>query len=846
MSLQRLLVRVADACRHRAVLVVLAGAVCAALSLLFAAGHLGVTTNTSGLFSSRLSWRRAADEFNRQFPQFDNLLVIAIDAAEPEEAEQTAADLAAKLQADKTNFTSVTRPDASPFFHKEGLLFLSPTQLSALMDQTIAAQPFLGQLVADPSARGLFSALALLGMGASQGNVDLSPYFPALRGFDAAIRNALDGHPQPLSWQALLGGGLTDLAGKYHFVLAQPRLNYGSLEPGGEATLAIRTAAAGLPFVVSGQAHVAITGQVALSDEEFSSVAEGVAVGLVASIVLITLWLFLAVKTWRLIVPILLTLVLGLSLTLFFAAAAVGTLNLISVGFGILFVGIAVDFAIQFSVRFRERRHEFADFGEAIRQTAVRTGEQILVAAVATAAGFLAFVPTDFVGVAELGLIAGVGMLIAFVCTITFLPAAITLFRPPGEPGLVGFHWAIPLDPLVAAWRKPILLVFAAVAIAGVALSPGLAFDSNPLDTKNQHTEAMRTLRALANSPLTNPYTIDILAPSVPDAAALAAKLRPLSTVDSVRSLDSFVPADQDKKLAIIQDAQSILEPTLTAPASTTPVTPAVLRMAAGTALEQITPALPKLKPDTPLQGIAADLKRLTTAPDAVVMATNASLTRFLPQELDQLRDFAECRARDGCLPPAGHQAGLGAAGRARPHSGAAEAGDQCHERRPGGVREAGDGGGAGRRWAGRDDRSDQCDDRRRIPLRRDICVRGDRGDSVHRAAPAAGRCAGAGAAGAVRADDASGRGAAAAAAELRQHHRPAAAAGGGRRIQHLFRDELACRTHPAAGIGDGTGDRLLRPDHQHGVRLIGTVAPPGHREHGGVAADQPGLHAAG
>ena len=253
-------------------------------------------------------------------------------------------------------------------------------------------------------------------------------------------------------------------------MLAQPRLNYGSLEPGGEATRRSGPRPRGLPFVASGRAHVAITGQVALSDEEFSSVAEGVAVGLAASIVLITLWLFLAVKTWRLIVPILLTLVLGLSLTLLFAAAAVGTLNLISVGFGILFVGIAVDFAIQFSVRFRERRHEFADFGEAIRQTAARTGEQILVAAVATAAGFLAFVPTDFVGVAELGLIAGVGMLIAFVCTITFLPAAITLFRPPGEPGMVGFHWAIPLDPLVAAWRRPILLVFGVVAIAGVAL----------------------------------------------------------------------------------------------------------------------------------------------------------------------------------------------------------------------------------------------------------------------------------------------------------------------------------------------------------------------------------------
>ena len=120
-------------------------------------------------------------------------------------------------------------------------------------------------------------------------------------------------------------------------------------------------------------------------------------------------------------------------LTLLFAAVAVGTLNVVSVGFGILFVGIAVDFAIQFSVRYRERRCEFSDPAEALRQTALRVGPQILVAALATASGFLAFVPTAFAGVAELGLIAGVGMLIAFLCTITFLPAAITLFRPAAE-----------------------------------------------------------------------------------------------------------------------------------------------------------------------------------------------------------------------------------------------------------------------------------------------------------------------------------------------------------------------------------------------------------------------------
>ena len=137
----------------------------------------------------------------------------------------------------------------------------------------------------------------------------------------------------------MLASGLGDLAGKYQFVIAKPRLDFRSLEPGGAATAAIRAAATKLPFVQSGAAHVRITGPVALADTQFATVAEGSVNGLLGSVILITLWLVLAVGSWRLIVPILATLGLGLMLTLLFAALAVGTLNLVSVGFGVLFVG---------------------------------------------------------------------------------------------------------------------------------------------------------------------------------------------------------------------------------------------------------------------------------------------------------------------------------------------------------------------------------------------------------------------------------------------------------------------------------------------------------------------------
>ena len=633
-----LLIRLSRACARHAVLVVVAGCVLAGLSGAAAYFRLGATTDLNTLFAASLPWKQRDTQFRRLFPQFDNLLVAVVDARSPEQADSTASGLAQALAADAAHFHTVRRPDASPFFEREGLLFLDTKVLEDLLNKTVDAQPFLGQLAADPSARGLFAALSLIGVGVQQGQADLTPFEPALRSFHAALASALAGKPEPLSWQTLLSGPATALAGKYRFVLAQPVLDYGALQPGGAATAALRDAAARLEFVSAGAARVRVTGPVALSDEEFASAAHGAVVGLAASSGLVVVLLFLAVRSWRLVLPVLFTLVLGLLLTTAFAALAVGTLNLISVAFAVLFIGIAVDFSIQFSVRDREMRHEIPDALRALERTAGRAGAQILVAALATAAGFLAFVPTDFAGVAELGLIAGVGMLIAFVCTLTFLPAALTLTAPRAEPGEVGFAWGHGADRALVRLRWPILFVAAVAAVAGAASVPALSFDSDPLHVKNPHTEAMETLADLSQSPLTTPYTIDALLPDPAAAAAAAGRAAGLPLVAQALSIDSFVPTGQDAKLALIRDAASVLAPTLTARPVPAPVTAQDLRMGARTARNALQAVLPRLPPGAPLADIVGDLAKLETAPDAVLLDANATLTRFLPLQLDRLR----------------------------------------------------------------------------------------------------------------------------------------------------------------------------------------------------------------
>jgi len=637
MSLSSLLARLVAVCCKRAWLTVLLGVLLAALSAGVTVTRLGVSTDTDKLFADSLPWRKRDMAYNAAFPQFQDLLVAVVDGVSPEVAEQTAADLASALRADTAHFADVHRPDASPYLEQNGLLFLDQVPLGKLLDSTIDAQPFLGQLANDPSARGLFAALGLVGQGIERGQADVASFAPALDAFHKALADALAGRPEPLSWQSLLAGSLVEQAGKYRFVLAQPKLDYGALEPGGQASDAMRAAAARLEYVKSGLAHVRITGSVALADEEFATVAQGAAIGTAASGALVLLWLILAVRSVRLIVPIVATLVLGLLVTTGFAAVFVGTLNLISVAFAILFVGIAVDFGIQFSVRYRQRRHDIDDPMLAIAATAEAVGPQIMVAALATAAGFLAFVPTDFSGVAELGLIAGVGMIVAFLCTLMFLPAALKLCRPKPEQDEIRFAWGVAAERVLVRRGRLVLLCFALLAVLGTVLLPKLSFDSDPLHTKDPSTEAMRTLYDLMESPLTNPYSVDVLAPDMAAANLLAEKLRKLPLVSEVLTLSSFVPENQPAKMALLADAANILGSTLAMHAPAAPVGPQDLRLAARTAAQQLEragtgPAEAALRP------LIADLNALSNAPDATLLSVNTALTRFLPLQLMRLK----------------------------------------------------------------------------------------------------------------------------------------------------------------------------------------------------------------
>src|SRR5439155_26691415 len=186
-----------------------------------------------------------------------------------------------------------------------------------------------------------------------------------------------------------------------------------------------------------------------------------------------------------------------------------------------LFVGLGVDFGIQFCVCYRDKRHLHDDLFVALSEAGEQVGAPLALAAASTAAGFYAFLPTEYRGVSELGLIAGTGMIVAFVASITLLPALLAVLRPRGEPADVGYAALAPLDRLLTTRRRAVLITAGVVAAGSVLLLTQLRFDFNPLHLRSPKVESVATLLDLMRDPATTTSTIDVLTPSVAHAAAL-------------------------------------------------------------------------------------------------------------------------------------------------------------------------------------------------------------------------------------------------------------------------------------------------------------------------------------
>ena len=538
-----------------------------ALLLAIAAGyyvtqHFEINTDINTLISSKLDWRKRDVQFDSAFDR-DGTILAVVDAPTPELTSAASTALFQKLSGDTKNFKSIQQLGGGEFFDKDGLLFLPVAEVGQVTSQFESAAPLIEIMAGDPTLRGLTGALETGLAGIKRGEFKLDSTERPFSLIAQTVENVLNTGSGTFSWRELVSDKpLTD-ADRRAFIEFRPILDFNALEPGEDATDAIRQAAKDLNLAGEYGARVRLTGPVPIANEEFATVADGAIVNGIGTVLVVLVILWLALHSGKIIFAVFANLFIGLSITTALGLAMVGSLNLLSIAFAVLFVGLGVDFGIQYSVRYRSERFKNDDLRLALEGAARRSAVPLSLAAMATASGFLSFLPTDYKGISELGEIAGVGMLVAFISSITVLPSLLRLLNPPGEKEPVGYAFLAPVDYFLEKHRVVIIVGTLLVAIAGLPLLYFMRFDFNPINLRNPKAESIATYLDLRKDPNTGASAIDVVTNSQADAKTIEARLEKVPEVLSVMSLDSFVPEDQPAKLKLIAQGAKILNPAL-------------------------------------------------------------------------------------------------------------------------------------------------------------------------------------------------------------------------------------------------------------------------------------------
>ncbi len=563
-----------DAARKAAVPILLAATVATGVSLFYTVEHLRINTSTSDMLSAELPFRKIYDEYRRAFPNLRNNITIVVEGETPDIAEDAAAALAARLKTETEEFKFVFDPASEPFFITNGLLFLDEDELGDLSDRLADAQPLLAALAEDMNLRGFFDLLNEAIDEVAKGDEDPSRLIRIFHNISETIEKQQEGVPRPMSWRKMMMGGEIEIGDLRRFILVKPTLDESSLQPAKQAVEIIRTAARDLDLNSESGVRVRLTGGVVLSQEEMVSVTQGASAAGMLALILVGVLVVIGLGSLRLTTATLITLVMGLVWTGGYATLAVGQLNLISVAFAVLFIGIGVDFGIQFCLRYREAIGRGQSHEEALHESATGVGGALTLAAIAAAIGFFSFVPTAYLGLSELGIISGGSMMIALFANLTVLPACLTLMPLEHREGMLpawqgwrNIKWGPKPAPGFLLRHATSISLWALVlgVAAAVTYLPRLQFDFDPMNLKDPTTESVQTALDLMKESETSFYTIQILVPNVEEAQSLARELEALPLVDHTEGLADFVPDDQEDKLFMIDDMALFLFPVLDA-----------------------------------------------------------------------------------------------------------------------------------------------------------------------------------------------------------------------------------------------------------------------------------------
>lgn len=540
-------------------LLVISTLLLSSLSLYYVKDHLGVNNNSAEMLSPDLPFQKDTKRFDTAFPQNADTIIFIVEAATPEETAIASKQLLNSLKNSSHYFESSYIPEDNAFFRQQALLYLSPEELEKLASNLTDAQPFIGYLTQNYSLTGLFTILT---QALEQQDSVISQSLPALlNSINQAIINTIRNQNYHVSWQTILNP--SKLANKTRrIVIAKPKRDFHSMMPAAAAVKKAREITAQLSANMA-NLKIGITGDVVLQHEELESIGDGAVLSGIGSFILVFLILFRCFHSFKLLFATIITLLIGLSLTAGFAAIAIGHLNVISISFAALYIGLGVDFAIHVCLHYREGIAQKHSHFIAIKKALHSVGFSLFLCALTTSIAFFAFVPTDYKGVSELGLISGVSMFISLGLSLVFLPALLSLLNLKKAHAFENSNQTSWIKTVPLRYKKTIRSISILLAIACLFAIPYITFDSNPVDMRNPNSPSVIAFKNLLKSTTDSPYALNALCKNIEETHSLVQKLKQLPTVSNTVTLTDLVPSDQEDKLFTIEDLNMILGPQL-------------------------------------------------------------------------------------------------------------------------------------------------------------------------------------------------------------------------------------------------------------------------------------------
>jgi hopanoid biosynthesis associated RND transporter like protein HpnN len=574
------------------------------LCVFFTVTYLQFDINRDDLVGSNKKNHQNFLAFKKEFPQPDDLVVV-IESENIEKNRQFAERLGAKLEAETNLFRNVFFRQDLSMGGTKALLLASNSELVETKKILRDDLPFIQKFTTATNFISFFEQINTQFRTASrETNAQTDSLVQSLPALESIVRQATDslqrpGTPPSPGVMTLFAAGneaavtssyITFNGGKIFLVISHPPDENPDAAPPVLWDL-LKNAVAENIFhrhVTSGDLtsdaierlrqlvndtkaevpglNIGVTGESVLDNDEMTQSQKDTTLASVVALVLCALIFIYGYNETGRPVKATICLMVGLAYTLAFATLTVGHLNILTITFVPILIGLAIDFGVHLVTRYEEELRHGKTKEEALTKAMVFTGQGIITGALTTAGAFLAMAFTNFKGIQEMGIICGGGLLVCLVPMMTLLP--VLLLR--GRQNVID-HKGMQEKTrarIENLWlQRPALVTAFIVVSCGVAtlqLYQGkIKFDYNLLNMQSAGLPAVEFGQKLINSGQSVLFGA-VVANSLDEATVLEARLRALTNVVSkVDSVAGFLRPDPDEnaKLALIAEIKQELAP---------------------------------------------------------------------------------------------------------------------------------------------------------------------------------------------------------------------------------------------------------------------------------------------